>query len=230
MPSYNNTPFALAPKLLTAGWPEFLLGSFPTDVSPTRFQVTNVALASNVATVSGYVREGNIPTAGSLISIQGTATASGAFNVSNATITGVTIDATSGIGTITFTVTHADVATVADSGLAIVPQPVKYEALANGSSIPAVPPANDPNTDAARTFTAQVYFASLPTTATVTVQGSLTNNDADYQNIGTVATVVSGGVTLSQAQFQLTNERFLRFNVSSVTGGTSPTIAAAILG
>lgn len=230
MPSYVNTPFAPNPRLLTAGWPEWLFGSFATDVAPTRFQVTNVALTSNVATVSGYVREGNIPAVGSLISIQGTASTSGLFNVSNVAIASVTINATTGIGTITFALTHANVATAADSGQAIVPQAVQTEALANGSSIPCVPPANDPNTDAARTFTAQVYFPSLPTTATVTVQGSLTNNDADYQNLGTVGTVVGGAITLSQAEFQLTNERFLRFNVSAVTGGTSPTIAAAILG
>ena len=199
MPSYSISSFAPAPKLLTAGWPEFLFGKLPVDVAPTKMRISNVAITSNVATLTVLVIAGNIPTVGSLISVQGVQTASLAFNVSSVALTGVTIDATSGAGTVTYALTHADVTSVAAAGLAKVPQPLQFEALANGSSIPCCPPVNDPNTDAARTFTAQVYFGSLPTTATVTVQGSLTDNDADYQNLGTVATVVGGAVTLSLA-------------------------------
>ena len=236
MPSYQNNPFAPAPILLTAGWPSYLFGNLPTDIAPTRFQVTNVALTSNVATITGYVQEGNIPAVGSLISIRGVQAASGAFNVSGVAIASVSINATTGIGTITFALTNANVTSVAAAGLAIVPQSLVFDALANGASIPCVPPINDPLCDSARTFTVQTYFGSLPTAATVTLQGSSTNNDADYQNLTAVggstaaATVAGGAVTLSQAQYTLTNERFLRLIVSGVTGGTSPTIAASILG
>jgi hypothetical protein len=227
--AYVSGPFGPSPVSLTSDRPEYLLGGFADTVAPTRFQITEIAVASDVVTATGYVRAGNIPTAGSLISVQGTASDSGAANVTNVVISAVSIDATTGIGTITYPATAGNQSTTADSGLAIVPQPITYEALANGSSKAAATPNNDPNTDGARTFQAQVFFGSLPTTATVTLQAATVDQDSAYQNLGTVATVVGGAVTLSAAQYQLTMARFLRFNVSGVTGGTSPTIAAIVL-
>lgn len=230
MPSYNTSGFAAPPKLLTAGWPEYLYGKFPTDVSPTRMTISQVAIASNVATLTVQIVEGNLPSVGSLISVQGTVSDSGAANVSSVALTAVSINATSGAGTVTYAATGTNQSATSDSGSAIVPQPIQFDTLANGRSIPCAPPANDPNTDGARTFTAQVIFGSLPTACTVTLQGSLVDQNADYYSLGTVATVAGGAVTQQGVQFTLTNERFLRFNVSGVTGGTSPTIAAAILG
>lgn len=229
MTAYISSPFGPTPVLLQSDRPEFLLGGFSDTTSPTRFQVTNVALTSNVATVTGTVISGNIPAVGSLITIQGVSATNSEFNVTNVAVASVSISATTGIGTITFPLTHANVTAVADSGIALVPQPITFEALANGSSKAAATPNNDPNEDGARTFQAQVFFGSLPTTATVTVQASAIDQDSAYQTLGTVATVVGGVVTLSEAQYQLTMSRFLRFNISGVTGGTSPTIAAVIL-
>src|SRR5260370_33326885 len=103
-------------------------------------QVTKVAITSNVATVNVTVREGNIPVAGGAgsgfggVTIQGTSQAGGAFNVTNATLTNVTIGKTTGIGTITFALTHADVAAIADAGQAYVSPDSIGEALATGSS------------------------------------------------------------------------------------------------
>jgi hypothetical protein len=140
----------------------------------------------------------------------------------------VTINATTGVGTITFPLTHADVASAADSGLALVPQLVTMEAVANGSSRQCAPPENDPSTDDARTFTAQVFFGTVPTACTVTLQGSLVDQDSAYQTLGTVATVSGSSVTLSEAAFTLSNYRFLRFNTSGLSG--TGTFAAAIMG
>jgi hypothetical protein len=224
---YNLSAFAPTPVLLQADKPEYLYGSYSDTTAPSRLTVTNVALTSDVATLTVQVREGNIPTVGSLISVIGTQSTSGLFNVSNVDITAVSINATSGAGTVSFALTHADVTSAANSGQALVPVPIVGEAIQAGSSAPATSPYNDPNTDGARTYTAQVYFQTIPTAVTVTLQAAQFDNDADYQSLGTVATVAAGAVTLSQAQFQLENNRFLRFATSGLTG--TGVYAAALL-
>lgn len=227
MPQYDNSPFKKAPKLLVAQWPTYLFGSWPADVAPTRFQVSSVALATDVATVTGTVIEGNIPTVGSLISIRGTQTSSGLFNVTNVPVTAVSIALATGQGTISFDLTGSNVATTPDAGLAILPQPEVPETLVAGSSIPAAAPFNDSKTDGARTFLASCTFPTIPTAATVTLQASEFDSDSQYYSLGTVATVASGAVTQSSAQFTLTTARFLRFNVSGLTG--TGTIVAKLL-
>lgn len=229
MPPYVSGPFGPSPTLLVSDRPEFLYGGFADTVAPTKFQITQVAIASNVATITGTVTAGTIPTVGSLISVQGTQTDSGAANVTNVAISAVSISASTGQGTISYAATGSNQSATADSGLAIVPQQITYDSLVAGSSKSAATPNNDPQTDGARTFQAQVFFGSLPTTATVTLQASAVDQNSAYQTLGTVATVAGGVVTLSEAQFQLTMSRFLRFNVSGVTGGSSPTIAACLL-
>jgi hypothetical protein len=227
MPYYDDSPFKTPPKLLVAQWPTYLLGSFPADVAPTRFQIADVALASNVATVTGTVIEGNIPAVGSLISIRGTQSGSGEFNVTNAAITAVSINATSGQGTISFALTGANLSITADSGLAIIPQPEAGEAIANGASVAAASPFNDSKTDGARTYQAQITFPTIPTACTVALQISEVDQDSQYSTVGTVATVSGGAVTQSQAQFTLTTARFLRFLVSGLSG--TGTVAAKLL-
>ena len=78
-----------------------------------KFAVTNFALTSNVATLTGIIIAGNIPAVGDFISTQGQP-----FDVTDATITGVSINADSGIGTITYAATNADIGSVASGGIA----------------------------------------------------------------------------------------------------------------
>jgi hypothetical protein len=228
MPQYVNTPFAAPPTLMIGGTPTFLFGGFNDRVPNTRFQVTNVALTSNVATITGTVTSGNIPAVGSLISLQGTQTSSGVFNVSAVAIASVTINATTGQGTITFPLTNANISSTTDSGLAIVQTPVTFEAIANGSSVPVASMESDPSNDDARSYFAQVYFGTIPTAAVITLQGALVNQDSYYQSLGNVATVSGGTVTINNSNFPTANYRFLRFFVSGLSG--TGTIAAALLG
>jgi hypothetical protein len=230
MPAYNTSAFAPSPVLMVGGQPVFLFGGLNDRVSPTRFQVDHVAISSNVATITGTITSGVIPAVGSLITVQGTTTDSGAANVSAVAISGVSISASTGVGTISYAATGSNQASTADSGAALVPTPITQEALVNGSSVPAASAENDPSEDDQRSYFAQVFFGPLPTTATVTLQASLVDIDSAYQTLGTVATVVSGAVTQNSASFANGNYRFVRFNVSGVTGGSSPTIAAALLG
>lgn len=126
MPNYPTNPLAAIPLALP-GIPVYAFGSFNDRVSPSKMGISNVALTTNVATLTVQVYEGNIPAVGSFITVTGTQQASGAFNVANVALTGVTINATTGAGTVTFALTHANVSSVADSGLAIVPQPLVGE-------------------------------------------------------------------------------------------------------
>jgi hypothetical protein len=229
MTAYNNSPFGPPPVLMVAGRTEFLYGGYNDTVSPTQIAVSSVAITSNVATVVGTVVSGNFPAVGSLVSLQGTKTSSGLFNVTKVALASVTgTNALTGAVTITFPLTNANVSTTADSGFAVVSTPLTFDALANGSSKPAASTENDPSTDDERSYMVQVYFGTVPTAATVTLQASLTDNDADYQTVATVATVAGSAVTLNAAVYANANFKFLRFNVSGLSG--TGTIAAALMG
>src|SRR5690348_9947586 len=99
MPLYNKTPFAAPAQLLLAGGPPaYAFGSKSGGQPTTRMQVTTVAAnAGNIATLGVKILEGPIPVPGNLISVIGTASASGAYNVSAIPLTGVNIDATTGV-------------------------------------------------------------------------------------------------------------------------------------
>lgn len=228
MTAYNTSPFGPPPVLMVGGRTEWLYGNQDDRTSPTEIQISSVAITSNVATVVGTVVSGKAPVVGSLVSIQGTTTGSGEFNVTNVALASATTNATTGVTTITFALTGSNVSTTADSGFALVATPITYDTLANGSSKQAASAENDPSTSDERAYFAQVFFGSIPTTATVTLQGSLMDQDSAYQTLGTVATVVGGAVTLNAANFSNANYKFLRFNVSGLTG--SGTIAAALMG
>lgn len=218
MPSYSNSIFAPAPIAVQEGVPVYLFGGFDLKTANTRMHVTSVAIASNVATLGVTVQEGPIPLVGAPISVYGTQTGSGEFNVTNAPLTGVTINPVTGAGSVTFALTGSNVGPTADAGQAIVPQQETFETLANGASIPCALSANDPNTSMQRTIQAAIEFPTIPTAATVNLQAATRNVDSEYVNLGVVATVASGAVTQSQEQFPQTTARFLRFNVTGLSG------------
>jgi hypothetical protein len=225
MPFYNTNPLVAPPvKLLVAGKAEYLFGSLPRLLA--QMVVTNVALTSNVATLTVGVIAGDIPAVGDLISVQGTQQASGAFNVSAVVLTGVTINKDSGVGTVTFALTHANVTSVADSGAALTTVVEASEAISNGNSIPFTVEWSEPETSIARTVTCLIKTAANTLTGTVTAQlaGALRNEDSDYYRIGTAVSIPT---TAQNIPFILTlaNWRFYRLNVSGITGGAGTIIA-----
>lgn len=226
------------------GFPAYLFGGLGTPspygagliLAPTRFLITQVQLTTNVATITGQVIEGNIPTVpaanqpSSLISIRQTSSNGGLFNVSGVAISAVTINASTGIGTISFPLTNANIGATADAGIAVINQPETAEALVNGASVSCTLPVQDPKTDSARTVSVVISFPSLPTTATVDLQGAILDIDSEYSKLGNVATVTGGAISAGPlAEFQLNQVRFYRLNVSNVSGGTNPSIVGKIL-
>ena len=228
MTAYNTSPFGPSPVLMVGGRTEFLYGGFSDTTSPTNIAVSSVANSGTVATVVGTIVSGNAPTVGSLVSIQGTKTNSGEFNVTNVALASVTTNATTGVTTITFPLTGTVVTTTTDSGFAVVPIPLTFDTLVAGSSRQCASAENDPSESDERSYMVQVFFGTLPTAVTVTLQASLVDQDSAYQTVATVATVSGGVATLNAAVYANANFKFLRFNVSGLTG--TGTIAAAIMG
>lgn len=243
MPSYdklgNHKVLALVqgfPTYLFGGWgPSSPYGSALIK-APTRFLINTVAITTNVATITGLIIEGDIPTVPaanqpqSLISVRQTSSNAGIFNVTGVAISAVSINLNTGVGTISFPLTNANIAATPDAGIAVINQPETAEALVNGASIPCTIPIQDPKTDSARTVSSVIAFPSLPTTATVDLQGAILDLDSEYAKLGNVATVSGGAVTAGPlAEFQLNQIRFYRLNVSGVTGGTNPSIVGKII-
>ena len=202
--------------------------------------MTNVAATGGTATVSVYVRAGNIPIVGNLISIAGTQTSSGLFNVSSAPLTNVTINATTGIGTVQFALVGT-VGSVADSGQALVPIQEVPETLAANTSVPVYVPSQEPNDMGTKSITTAVTFPTMPTTATVKLYSAINlpknlpgSAGSEWTLDGVVATVAASAQTVGPlftydtgANTAALAGRFFCLQVTGVTG--SGTIAAKLV-
>jgi hypothetical protein len=230
MPAYVNGPAAFNPaQLVQKGVPCYLWGSLNLHQGDTVMLVNNVALTSNVATLTVQITAGEIPVTGALISVRQTASTSGLFNVNRVKLTGVTITASTGAGTVTFALTHADVASAADAGSAIVEVPEVGEAVAAGASVACIFDA--PHGSSQFTVTTAITFGTLPTAANIVLQRAVHNNDAEFTTIGNAA-VISGTVytTGPVAEFTLERAYFYRFLTSGLTLGSGAGIVAKIAG
>lgn len=220
MPLYNNTPFKGQIRQMVNALPTYLFGAFDDKSAPTKFQVTSVSLTSNVATYTGYIREGNIPVVGNLISFDNGAPSP--YNVSDAAITGVTISSVTGIGTITVAITHADIAAANAGFIGMVTAPETSEATGTTASIPVVPSFNSPLTTDERTLTLIVTFPTEPTTWTGNLQVALRDVDSEYVNINSAADITFvSGTDIYLVQYYCQSGRFYRLKPgsSSTTDG-----------
>jgi hypothetical protein len=218
MSYYNNAPPGRA-VLIEQGWPVYLFGS--RQSTDAKLYVSSVAIASNVATIGVTSWSGPLPVVGAFASLVGSQSTGGIFNVTNAVITAVTLNATNtDIVSLSFALTHANIGSAPDVGVVHVRFAAVGEAVtsAGGASI-----AGSVGNVVGRNgnwLSAQVNLQG-PSSATVSLQGSNTNNDADFGDIVGV-TLVSGK---GGAQVE-TSYEFVRFNITNVTG--SGTIWATI--
>ncbi len=178
MPAYQNAPFQI-PRLLQDGIPEWLFGSFNGDQSNSMMRISNSALTGNVGVLTVQLYEGPIPVVGGTISIQQTQNGGGALNVNRAVITAVAINA-QGAGTISFTFTHANVTSAADTGLAVADIPQIPETLTAVASIPVAIQVSPQMARGQRNYATTVTFPTMPTAATVVLQAAVRNVDAEY--------------------------------------------------
>lgn len=222
MPAYSNNPLQ-AILLALPGIPTYVWGSLNDRVSPTRMTVSNVALTSNVATLTVQVIEGNVPVAGQLVTVTGTQTASGAFNVTAVAIASATINAATGAGTITFALTHANVSSTADSGLAVAPQIVAPEAVTTNenSAAVALPMAQDGKSISG--FSVEIAWASGTSAGAVSVQ--VTDDNSNGGDWWTVSVITYPQTRYDPAGL---SAQFVRLQLSTALTGAS-TIAGRIL-
>ena len=224
MPPYNANPGVNTfPPLLQPGVTGYAFGSFDASAPTTLMQVSNVALSGNVATVTVALREGKIPAVGSLLTVRGTSTASGAFNVINVAISTVSIDAVTGIGTITFVLIHADVAPNADLGQAYVPVPEVGEALVAGASQAFAIQDIAGHNENGLTIQWSVSYPSPPSTVVMTLQVADMDRDDQYVFLDSNNSTAPDSRSSVQTRF-----RFIRVVASGISGGSSPTAIVRI--
>lgn len=227
MPTYVNSPF-VKPKIAQKGVPIFLFGSYNYKQANTSMLVSKVALTSNVATLTVQIVGGEVPIVGALISVQQTQSTSGLFNVARSPLTNVTIDASTGAGTVSFALTHADVTLAADTGSAVVEVPEIGETPAAVKSAACY---IQPNVDGGEmTVTTSVTFSTLPTAITLTLQKAVRDVDSEYTNITGAAAVVAASAytTGPVAEFTLKGSGFFRFIGSGLTIGSGAGMVAKL--
>jgi hypothetical protein len=151
------------------------------------------------------------------------------FNVQDVPLTGVSGFDTGdkSTGTVTFALSHVDIAHAAASGMAVLPVAEVAEALFSGASKQVAVAYNDPRISQERTVSAQVSFPSLPTACIVDLQES--DDDTNYYDVSATHLASVSGGTLTGGFQQVTDSvaRFYRLNISSITGGTSATVVTS---
>jgi hypothetical protein len=227
MPAYTGNP-ATPVQLAQKGVPCYLWGSLNLHQGNTIMLVNNVALTTNVATLTVQITAGEIPTVGSLISVAQTQTSAGVFNVIRAKLTAVTIVAATGAGTVTFALTNANIGSVSDTGSAIVEVPEVGETVAAGKSIPCV--CDAPHGSSQFTVTTAVTFSTLPTAITVALQVALHDIEAEYSTIGNCCVVAGTAYTQGPVSgFTLQKGMFYRFIASGLTLGSGAGMVGKIV-
>lgn len=250
MPAYSNSafgaPFKTVARMQTDLEPNYLFGKFDNKTQPFEFQVSNVAITSNVATLTvqltggGGPKAGLLPAVGAKMGVRGTVTSAGVFNVDPTTVTASTVAAATGAGTISFALTNANVASTADVGKLVVQPFETPDLVAQGSSSAPIALVFSPDeSDNSRCLYAEAkWTGTLPTTATVVLQVANVDDDSRYATVenaqgnapGSVvaasdalASVASSAVTQSGAQYSFIMGKFIRAKVLSMTGGDGTT-------
>jgi len=192
MPLYTKSPFKQVPALLIAGIPYYVFGSFDDKSSPTQGYVISNSAVTTTGTLTYMTTQGNVPLVGDLITVVGTANASGNFNVTNAAIVTVSaaVDANgfqSGVVTVTYAISSSSQGTTGDAGQVIIPRSEIGEALVNNTAtVPVAVPSTQLMTNQSKTVNATVKFTGSPTSATAYLQGAIFDIDSEYEDLGII--------------------------------------------
>lgn len=201
-----------------SGRPAYFYGSLAEDQQDMMAQITSVACASDVATIGITIQTGNVPIVGNLLWVQGTVTASGAYNVSGVAIASVTaVSASAGTYTLTYACTTANLTTTADAGKAIVPVQEVPDTVAANTSVAIYVPSQEPRDSGTRTITVSCTFPTIQATtgaATIKIYTALVNNGSKPGDTGSEWTLMSTGVVGTLAAGAAT--------VSGLTTWTTP--------
>jgi hypothetical protein len=234
MPAWTNRP-DVPIQSMTPGVPAYSAGSKNQNLPNVRMIVTKSAVAANVVTLTVQMLEGNIPLVGDTAYITGTQNNAGALNQPNGVaLTGVSISAATGAGTITYSLTTGNLATTSDQGTVLVTISEVAEALVTNQAYRAFAlPRLVPELQARR-ITLNVKYPSAPTSISWAVQGALNNVDSEFVTLfsgnaaGTFSDSGALGGTGSSAEFFPGSWNFVRFKDTGSTGGAGPTVIAEL--
>jgi hypothetical protein len=216
----TNTPVTQLQPASGYGAPGYAFGSKSQTQPSTKMFVSKSAVATDVVTLTVQIVEGNIPAVGNTAYITATSNNGGALNQpSGVVLTGVSITATTGAGTITYAASTGNLSPTADGGIVIVPVPEVAEAFAQGKS---------------KQFAISGYgiswaytCPSQPGSIAIQLEGAIDDVDSEYTIIGTSQTTTSGYNEVFATLPELV--RFVRLNITGGSGGTLPTIIGKIL-
>jgi hypothetical protein len=208
MPYFRNSPPAHS-ILIEQGWPVYLFGSRQSIDSEN--YITSVAVTGDVATVGITSLSGPLPVVGGFASIRTSQTSSGLFNVTDLPITAVSLDPT-GTGTVSFALTNADIASTPDVGKLYVRFAAIGEAVTSAGGASITGSVGNVVGRNGNWLTAQVNLQGV-SAGTVALQGSNTNNDADFIDIEAITLASGIGTASVETSFE-----FVRFNITAVTG------------
>ena len=189
---------------------------------------TTVTSANSLGSVTVQINEGPIPKVSDLITVWGTSQQTGAFNVTRALITAVSITAATGQGTISFALTGSNQSVTADAGAFLTEPGESYDTLTNSTFSQAVL-VQAPQGDSQFTLPLAVTFSTIPTAVTATLQVAIRDVAAEYTNTTTVVTVAAGAYTAGPVvQATLQRGYFYRLAVSGLTIGSGSGICAKV--
>ena len=196
MPGYivQPAPNYFPPSLLI-GDTLYLFGSLNAKAPTTRMMVTAASVTADVVTLYVTIVEGRIPVAGALVTVIATTLNSGGLNVENVAIASVTINATTGVGTITYAATTANLAKTADVGYALVPQSEIAEAVIVGEPSICFALPIGPFTAPPPSLTFEGSFSGAPGTFELDIQEADTDVDANYITPSNAAYTINAVVT-----------------------------------
>ena len=255
MSLYSNSafgpPYKNIARLSTAIEPNYLFGSRDYKTDSMLFRITNLALTANIATATVQIKSGGgalpvTPAVGAKMGVHGTTNASGAFNADPATVISSTVSATTGVGTITYAVTHADVVSAAANGDLVVQSAEVPDLVSSGSaSVPIALVFTPDEDDNSRCLFAEAkWFGTLPSAAVVVLQVANVDDDARYYTVknsqglaagasvatsDNLATIAGSAITQAGAEYSFIMGKFIRAKVLSMTGGDGTTGLAVTL-
>lgn len=225
MPVYStiNTP---QPQCVP-GYPTYLLGTFDYSAATGNFVITNVARSATTATVTVAVKEGNVPVVGQKVDVLCSNTN---FNVEQAALTAVSVDATTGVGTITYTTTgFGEIVSIAATGQVVAFVPEVGETLVAKTSLAACLQSNT-GANNGRDVTFEITLSGGTPTATIAVQKAMNNIDSEFVDAGagTNLNFTSAAGTKQYTAVDL-RDHFVRFVISGVSGGSTPKVVGKVL-
>lgn len=221
MPPFMTLPPQIQPRRgFTRGLPSYSAGSFPVGQAPAKFYVQNVTASGSTVTLGVRQVEGNIPAVGQLVTVIGTVVAGPLANVTNVALSAVSITPATGIGTISYASAAPAIAQTNDGGMAVANvSDVGETAAIQKYQQFALDPAGG------ELLTMAWGTPSAPATISLQLEGAIDDVDAQYTIIGAAQTTLSGTVIFNTPN----GVRFVRVNVTALTGGAGPTIWAKIL-